>query len=432
MSLKFELLCIDEQDKVKFKKPTNFVRSLSTIESLWKGEPSILEESLQINDDSQKISIYVKPFDTSKMVTGERFSSAYYIIVEGEYHCVEPFRAKLLDQLKDLGFSYRQILIDEVSNKIAIETYPLLNSIENLLRKYIVKFFITKIGTDWWSIAVSSDTRKNVQTKISNEIVFTRSYRVVANVTLLNFDQLGKIIYSQSSIFTKTEDIFEKIKTAKDLESLKQELLYGNYVKYFKDTFEQNEFEEKWKKLTFIRNKVAHSNYFTKEDLDSAKELHDQLVQIINAADSGIDQLTLSIADKEAVIKALDDLAEMEKEENPTEQYDEKNNEEIGETNLPEVKTIKSRPEHYLSSISEAELLSQLDKCSKTMEFVGLGYFVRNHLGNKGYSFNSSYALINLLQDKGKIELYEVPNPYGQFDTTAIRLVKATPTDEAI
>lgn len=35
------------------------------------------------------------------MVTGERFSSAYYIIVEGEFDNLEPFRVKLIDQLKD-------------------------------------------------------------------------------------------------------------------------------------------------------------------------------------------------------------------------------------------------------------------------------------------------------------------------------------------
>jgi len=423
MSLKFEILCIDQEDKVKFKKPPNFVMALSIIESLWKGKAIISEHSLQINDDSQEISISIQVFDTSKMVTGERVSSAYYITVEGEFICVDPFRAKLLDQLKDLGFSHRRILIDEISNKIAGDIYPLLNSIENLLRKYIVKFFITKIGTDWWSIAVPKETRDNANSRKNNETVFTKSNRVVADVTLLNFDQLGKIIYSQSSIFTKTDDIFEKIRTATDLESLRQELLEGNYVKYFKNTFEQNEFEEKWKKLTFIRNKVAHSNYFTKEDFDLAKQLTDQLEQIINSADSGIDQLTLSIADKEAVIKAIDDLVEIEHEENPIEQYDEKNNKEIARIDLPEVRTVKIRTEPYSSPMSEKELLSQLAKCSKIKEFVGLKYFVRTYLGDQGYSFNSSYALINLLEDKEMLELYEVPNPYGQFDTTAIRLV---------
>lgn len=221
MTLKFELLCIDQQEKVKFTKPKNFILALCIIESLWKSEPLISEDFLEINDEIQKIKISVQPFDTSKMVTGGRFSSAYYIIVEGELNNLDPFRIKLIDQLKDLGFDHRQILIDDVSNEIAILIYPLINSIETLLRKYIVKFFITKIGTDWWSIAVSKENREKAKSKRANEIVFTNTSKVIADVTLLNFDQLGKIIYSQSSIFTKIEDVIEKIKIALDLESLK-------------------------------------------------------------------------------------------------------------------------------------------------------------------------------------------------------------------
>lgn len=427
MSLKFELVCIDQDNKVKFKKHTNFIRSLSVIESLWKGELDVVEERLEIDDRSQGINISIQPFDTSKMMTGERFSSAYYITVRGEFDSIEAFRTKILDQLKDLGFTHRRILFDEISNKIAVDTYPLLNHIENLLRKYIVKFFIAKIGTDWWSIAVSKENRDKANGKKNNEPTFTNSGRAVADVTLLTFDQLGKIIYSQSSIFTKTEDILEKIKTATDLESLRQELLEGNYVKYFKDTFEQNDFQKKWEKLTFIRNKVAHGNYLFKEDFELAKLLHDQLVEIINDADAGIDELTLSIADKEAVRKAIDDLVETEKEENiEKDNFDDMSEEDSEKSNSLDMKIPKKSIKPYFHSISEAiseeELLFQLAECSKSKDFVGLKYFVRDYLGKQGYSSSSSHALINLLVDKGKIKIYEVPNPYGQYDTTAIML----------
>ncbi|HYX14284.1 MAG TPA: hypothetical protein VE944_07935 [Nostoc sp.] len=423
MPLKFELLCIDQQEKVKFKKPKNFIINLSTIESLWHSEPLISDNYLEINDNIQKIKVSVQPFDTSKMVTGGRFSSAYYIIAEGEFDEIEPFRIKLIDQLRDLGFDHRQILIDHVSNDIALRIYPLINSIETLLRKYIVKFFITKIGTDWWSVAVSKENRDKADSKKKNEVVFTKV--VVTNVALLNFDQLGKIIYSQSSIFTKIEDVLGKVKAATDLESLKQELLEGNYAKYFKDTFEQNDFQKKWEQLTFIRNKVAHNNYFVQKDLNLANELYDNLKQIINNADSSIDALTLSIADKEAVIKAIDDLFEIEKEEKQLEQQEGRINEEI-EDNCLQVTNTEGSVQPYLI-LNEEDLIFQLGECSKSPDFpnfVGLKSFVRDYLGPKGYSFNSSYALINLLEDKGKIEIYEVPNPYKAFNTTAIKLIE--------
>jgi hypothetical protein len=426
MPLKFELLCIDQQEKVKYTKPKNLLRDLSISESLWKSEPVISEDSLELYDNRQNINVSIQPFDTSKMVTGDRFSSAYYIIVEGEFDNLEPFRIKLIDQLKNSGFNHRQILIDDVSNKIAIDIYPLINGIETLLRKYIVKFFITKFGTDWLPIAVSKDNIEKAKSKKSNEIVFTSTSKVIADVTLLQFDQLGKIIYSPSPIFTKTEDIFTKIKAAVDLDSLKQELLEGNYAKYFKDTFVQNDFEKKWEKLTFIRNKVAHNNYFVKNDFVTAKELCDELILIINNAESSIDGWTLSIADKEAWIKAKNEIEQEEQEEKQSEQQEVRISKDLEEGDEKLIIPPNSVKKRTYSALSEDQLINEIKECSKSRKFssfIGLKSFI-NYLEQKGYSLNSSQALINLLVDKEKIAFYSVPNPFGENDTTAIRLIE--------
>ncbi|MTJ49666.1 hypothetical protein FJR05_18085 [Dolichospermum sp. UHCC 0259] len=425
MLYKFELLCIDELEKVKFSKPKNFIRSLSTIEKLWKSEPIISDDCLKICDNIGNINISIQPFDISKMVTGGRSSSAYYIIVEGDFDNLEPFRLKFIEQLKDMQFNHRQILIDDVSNKIALDIYPLINNIETLLRKYIVKFFITKIGTDWWSIAVSKDTREKANNQKKNEDVFTSPSRVIANVTLLNFDQLGRIIYSQSSLFTKTEDIIDKIRIAEDLDSLKLEVLEGNFTKYFKDTFEQKDFGNKWEKLSKIRNKVAHNNYFFQKDLDLANQLCDELINIINNADTSIDALILSISDIETLVKVRNEREKEELEdqqsEDPVININEDIEENFTQSIIPE-NNIK--PKLSLSILSEEKLIYNLKECLKQKQFVGLKYFVRDYLGEQGYSYNSSHSLINLLIDKGKIESYKIPNPYGDKDTTAIKLVE--------
>ncbi|MGM3306504.1 Swt1 family HEPN domain-containing protein [Anabaena sp. WFMT] len=428
MPLKFELLCInqDQQKKVKYTKPKYLLWDLLITENLWKSEPVICEDSLELSDNAQNIKLSIQPFDMSKMVTGDRSSSAYYIIVEGDFDHLEPFRIKLIDELKNSGFNYRQILIDDVSNQIAINIYPLINKIETLLRKYIVKFFITKIGTDWWPIVVSKDNIEKAKTKRTNETVFTSTSKIIANVTLLQFDQLGKIIYSQSSIFTKIEDVISKIKSAVDLESLKQEVVEGNYAKYFKDTFEQNDFQKKWEKLTFIRNKVAHNNYFVKEDSHLAKELCDELMTIINNAESTIDALTLSIADKEALIKARNEIEQEEQEEEQSEQQEVRISEDVEEGDEKLIIPQNIVKKKTYSALSEDQLINEIKECSKLpkySEFIGLKSFI-NYLEQKGYSFKSSQALINLLADKGKIEFYPVPNPFSENNTTAIRLIE--------
>ena len=53
-----------------------------------------------------------------------------------------------------LQFTNIRILRDDISTKIANEIYPLINRVENLLRRYLIKFFTRKIGVDWWEVRV--------------------------------------------------------------------------------------------------------------------------------------------------------------------------------------------------------------------------------------------------------------------------------------
>lgn len=431
MNLKFELLCIDLEHKVKFRKPENFVKALSIIESLWNGNPTVNEDQLSLEDSISQIKVSVQPFDTSKMATGERFASAFLLSAEGKYDDIEPFRLKLIQQIKDLNFKYIRILNDEVSDAISNKIYPLLNNIENYLRKYIVKFFLTKIGIDWWALAVPKEVRDKATGMKNNETTFTQPGLVVADVTLMFFSDLGKIIYSQSSIFTKIDDIIEKIKTASDIDALRIDVLEGNYAKYFKDTFEQKDFQKKWEELTSIRNKVAHNNYSVEQDYKNTKRLVDELLVILTDAENSIEAFTLSIADKEAVKKAIesfvsneDDIGLENNEANAENVTEEDKSEAVeNHANLTPI-TISVPQLKRPTFISEEELIEKLKSTAKGKEFVGLKFFVREVLGKLGYSFQSSYALINILADKGILEIYEIQNPYGLYDTTAVKIVK--------
>jgi hypothetical protein len=55
--------------------------------------------------------------------------------------------------------------------------------------------------------------------------------------------------------------------------------------------------------------------------------------------------------------------------------------------------------------------------------FVGLSSFVTNHLGAKGYRFNSSYEIIDALCEKGEVEKYSHVTEGREYPVTAIRLI---------
>ena len=59
----------------------------------------------------------------------------------------------------------------------------------------------------------------------------------------------------------------------------------SNYHKFFKTAFADRDFKQKWKTWESYRNKIAHTNLFTKDDLVDGKKIADELVAIIGEAD---------------------------------------------------------------------------------------------------------------------------------------------------
>lgn len=74
--------------------------------------------------------------------------------------------------------------------------------------------------------------------------------------------------------------------------------------------------------------------------------------------------------------------------------------------------------------MTEAVLNEELSVAQKSLPFVGLRYFVREWLGKKGYDYDSSYTLINYLEDKGVVKLTKMENSDLEYPTTVIALAE--------
>lgn len=95
----------------------------------------------------------------------------------------------------------------------------------------------------------------------------------------------------------------------------------------------------------------------------------------------------------------------------------------IGKIDLPEVL------DNNYEIITEEALLDELKRAedsltSRNLRFVGLKSFVTNILAPKGYSFGPAYAIINVLKEKGLIELYDVENTSSTWPVKAVRAIK--------
>ncbi len=178
-------------------------------------------------------------------------------------------------------------LWDDISFYYANKAYPLIHEIENLMRKLLTKFAVTKFESNWTDKNIPEEVKLSVKNQILNN---DANYLYQTDfIQLINFLS-GKI---------KTSDInglLESIKKVKEiselsLEELKSYIPTNNWDKYFSKVveFEWEYLEKRWQKLYILRCKVAHNNFLIKRDYEDicryVEELKPKLVKAIDELD---------------------------------------------------------------------------------------------------------------------------------------------------
>lgn len=386
----FEILALDSTGHCTIRTSLALAYSLMSNSGIWIN-PKLRDN--KIHDDGLNITLGIN--EISKEEEQDiNIKNTLIIKLKGDYEEVEQIRIKILKHLNSVGFDKTYVLTDEISSKIACEIYPKINEAENLLRKYLMKFFVTKLGPSWWNVTADSEMNKKVNQRKNNELVFANY--IDNKAYLIDFGELGKIVHSQSSGFISREDIVTKVldleESAEAVKKLKAEL-ESNYTKFFKDTFKTNNFQQKWEELEKLRHKVAHNNLFTKHDLERAEELTNLLIEIINKANESIDSIQFNLEEKDLLKENIS-------------------------SNLGTFEVITK--EVLLRKLNESETWAKRTRDN----FVGLKHFVTNYLGSIGYDYRSSYELINQLESEGILELYDYKGLNNLYPVTAIKSIE--------
>ena len=304
-----------------------------------------------------------------------------------------------VEYLNNIGFTNIRVLNDEVSQSISCDLYPYINRLENKVRAFIADFFLRNLGPTWAKLVMPKETLEKIDKRKGNDKIFVATNKIESDVILIDFDDLGSILFNENSVLCSrkpdnVQALIEKIRSAKDLRNLQKDVLEGNFYKYFKDCFTQKDFQNKWMELNYYRNKVAHNSYFTGNEADKCKQLCDEIISIIDSAYTKLSTFTLSPSDKEAVADAVKNL--------------------IDETET------SSEIKRKFKTIDEDTLLAELKKAKESLPYVGLRHFVVDILGAKEYDYDSSFTVINLLVDKNKLKLQKKENSRGENDTMTI------------
>ncbi len=371
MDLAYQLLALDPSEKTRCENALSLLYLVRGFTKLWK-TPKVSEADCRITDGRSTLSVVaIEEASESAATTSDELGRAFILTLSGPYDDIECLREPLAAFLEGHEFELLYVLRDQVSEQIACKLYPHLYRIENLLRGYLIRFMATHIGPRWWELTASSEMADKAKMRKKNERVFGRY--IENSSYLIDFDELGEIVYEHSSGFRTREDIVGRIsglaETPEAIRALKQELR-SNYYKLFKESFADKNFKEKWTQFEALRIKIAHNNLFTADDLTTGERLATEITEIISAADAEASKLVITNEEREAIKEQV---------------------------------IARSAP---WREISEEVFLSELDAqerfyAGKPHGFVGLSRFVSSHLGSKGYSYASSHEMIEHLVKSG-------------------------------
>lgn len=390
----YQLLVLDPTGKTRSENATSLMFLIRDFSSLWQA-PRVTEADCTIVDGHSKLS--VAAIERAGALDPDEKTRTFLLTLIGPYEAIEPRREPLAGFLKSLGFELLYVLRDEVSELIACKLYPHLYRVENLLRGYLIRFMATQVGPEWWELTASAEMADKAKMRKKNEKVFGR--HVEASAYLIDFDELGELVYEQSSGFLTREDILDRIRglpeTPDAIKALKNELR-SNYQKFFKESFADKGFKETWTQFEGLRNKIAHNNLFTADDLARGERLATEITAIISGANTGAAALVITTEEREAI----------------REQVSARND------SLPTVDNST-----FLSELESQERFY----ATKPNGFVGVSKFVNIHLARKGFSPLGSRRALEELKDLGQIEIYHVPNPNDEnFPTAALKRTSPT------
>lgn len=152
-----------------------------------------------------------------------------------------------------------ETLWDDVSLYYSQKAYPYIHKIENLMRKLITYFMLTKVGKDWVNTASPGTIKKQIDSRKKQNI------DVLFQVDFIHLGDLLFKSYTSKSI----EELFDLAETQEDPEEFNIETVLefkprSNWDRYFSEIVdcEAEYLNKRWKQLYELRCDIAHNKPF--------------------------------------------------------------------------------------------------------------------------------------------------------------------------
>jgi hypothetical protein len=209
-------------------------------------------------------------------------------------------RIKNIAQRISPGLTAINTIWDDVGRIYAEKSYPIINEVENLMRRLIAKFMLINVGMNWSKDAIHPDLFKKIENFEDEELYLNDLHK-------LDFIHLNQVLFEKKRDISLEE--FDRLlgKTNfsdEDKEKILKYVPRSNWEKYFSTIIEEKDssLENKWKLLYKLRNKVAHNRHVRKDEFEKIKGLSSQIKEIIERATEKLGEIDLNEEDRELLI----------------------------------------------------------------------------------------------------------------------------------
>jgi len=194
-------------------------------------------------------------------------------------------------------------LWDDIGREYAIKAYPLINEVENLMRKLISQFLLINVGMDWSDTAIHDDLQEKIKGKSKNNSELTDE------LYSADFIQLSEVLFKKYRNITLSEldniIIKGRAKGNLDIEQISKILPVSNWERYFSAIIEYDEesLKRKWENLYEYRNDVAHNRFINKSAYDKLKTLHKEIIELLKKTIENLDKIDLKTEQRDEILE---------------------------------------------------------------------------------------------------------------------------------
>lgn len=279
------------------KKSSKFCNSVKTFNNLLAANADIQVKPAKLRYKSLEVEYNVY---TSELVDKDlRFFHLRFVCVETDR--IDEFD-ELLKAVRTIAYKTEgqiKMLWDDIAFHYSVKSYPLINEVENLMRRLIIQFMITTVGIDWDKEALPKDLKDSVK----------RKKGVDSSVTSIlhetDFIQLADALFKP--YFTKDIDLLykqiDRIQDTSelDLAELQHFVPKSNWSRYFSPLVDCDDgfLSKRWNELYDLRCLVAHNNLLRKQDYERIITLVNEVTPKLQKAISSLDKVTVPEQEKD-------------------------------------------------------------------------------------------------------------------------------------